>query len=210
MMERNSETIRKGSLKKEQVFIVAALAAGTVLLCYFLNAIWIERYYLKNKQNTLREGFFVIDEASRNQLLHSHIFDVTFANLCANGNITVLIISSDGTVVRSSANDTQMLWLEFMNVLFGAGSNDSVVLEQKDNYNILRHKDVRLNSEFLVLYGTLSDGNLILMRSALESIRESAAISNRFLAFAGIFAVLISTVVIFFVSQNISSTFMLL
>lgn len=203
MMERNDETIKKSSLTKEQVFIVAVLAAGTVLLCYFFNAVLIERYYLKNKQNTLLEGFYVIDEASRNNLLHSHIFDVTFANLCANGNITVLIISSDQTVVRSSANDTQMLWIEFMNVLFGASRGDSVVLEQEDNYNILRHKDVRLDSEFLVLYGTLSNGNLILMRSALESIRESAAISNRFLAFAGSFAVLISTIIISFVSKSI-------
>lgn len=205
MMERNCETIKKGSLTKELVLIIAALVAGTVLLCYFLNAALIERYYLKNKQNTLSEGFSVIDEASRQNLLQSHTFDVTFDNLCANGNITVLIISSDQTVVRSSANDTQMIWIEFMNILFGSNRGDSVDLEQKDNYKILRHRDIRLNSEYLVLYGTLSNGNLILMRSALESIRESAVISNRFLAFAGVLAVVVSCIVTFFVSKSITN-----
>ena len=197
--------IKNGSLAKELVMIIVALVTGTILLCYFFNVTLIERYYLKNKQDTLLEGFSIIDEASRQNLLQSHRFDVVFDNLCANGNITVLIINSDQTVVRSSANDIEKIWIEFMNILFGTQRGDSIILEQKDNYNILRHKDVRLNSEYLVLYGTLSNGNLILMRSALDSIRESAAISNRFLAFAGVLALIISTVITFFISKSIAN-----
>lgn len=204
-MEKNCEMIKKGSLTKELVFIIVALVAGTILLCYFLNATFIEKYYLKNKQTTLVEGFEVIDDASADGELNSPSFDVTFDNLCANGNITVLIINSDQTIVRSSANDTQVILMEFMNILFATNRQDTMVLEQKDNYNILRQRDVRLNSEYLVLYGTLENGNLILMRSALESIRESAAISNRFLATAGILAVIISTIITFFVSKSITN-----
>lgn len=204
-MEENHEIIKKGSLTRELVFIIVALVAGTILLCYFLNATLIEKYYLENKQTTLLEGFEVIDDASRRGTLHSPDFDITFDNLCANGNITVLIINSNQTVIRSSANDVQVILAEFMNILFGANPENSVMLEQKDNYNILRHRDVRLNSEYLVLYGTLQNGNLILMRSALESIRESADISNRFLAIVGIFAVIISTIITFFVSKSITN-----
>ena len=36
----------KGSLTKELVFIIVALVAGTILLCYFLNATLIEKYYI--------------------------------------------------------------------------------------------------------------------------------------------------------------------
>lgn len=205
MMEKNCEMIKKGSLTKELVFIIVALVSGTILLCYFLNATFIEKYYLQNKQTTLLEGFTVMDEASAKGMLNSPAFDVTFDNLCANGNITVLIINSDQTIVRSSANDTQVILMEFMNILFDANPENSMILEQRDNYNILRQRDVRLNSEYLVLYGTLQNGNLILMRSALESIRESAAISNRFLAIAGILAVVISTIITFFVSKSITN-----
>ena len=45
---------------------------------------------------------------------------------------------------------------------------------QSDNYIIQKQTDTRLDSEFLVLYGTLSNGNLILMRTALESIRKAS------------------------------------
>ena len=205
MMEKNRENRKKGSLTKELVFIIVALVAGTILLCYFLNATFIEKFYLKNKQTTLLEGFTTIDTASGNGVLNSPEFDVTFDNLCANGNINVLIINSDQTIVRSSANDSQVILKEFMNILFDANPGNSQILEQADSYNILKQRDVRLNSEYLVLYGTLQNGNLILMRTALESIRESAAVSNRFLAIVGVLAVIISTIITFFVSKSITN-----
>lgn len=204
-MDKNEEFIKKGSLTKELVCIIVALVAGTILLCYFLNTTFIEKFYVLNKQETLLESFMVIDEASETGRLHAREFDITFDNLCANGNLNVLIISSDQTIVRSSANDNQMMLMEFMNILFGVNAADSVLLDQADNYNILRQRDVRLNSEYIILYGTLANGNLILMRSALESIRESAAISNRFLAIAGVLAVIISAVITVFVSKGITT-----
>ena len=204
-MDKNETVIKKGSLTRELVCIIVALVAGTILLCYFLNTTFIEKFYVLNKQETLLESFTVIDEASQNGRLHAREFDITFDNLCANGNLNVLIISSDQTIVRSSANDNQMMLMEFMNILFGAHATDSVLLEHEDNYNILRQRDVRLNSEYIILYGTLANGNLILMRSALESIRESAAISNRFLAIAGVLAVIISAIITVFVSRGITT-----
>lgn len=196
---------KRGSLTKELLFIIVALVAGTILLCYFLNATLIERYYIANKQRTLSDGFEVIDEACASGTLHTPSFDITFDNICANGNINILIINSDQTIIRSSANDTRMMLMEFTNILFGANSKNSIVLVRQNNYNILRQRDARLNSEYLVLYGTLQNGNLVLMRSALASIRESAEVSNRFLAIAGIFAVVISSVITYFVSKGITN-----
>lgn len=204
-MGKNGDLTKNGSLTKELVFIIVALVAGTILLCYILNVTLIERYYISNKQNTLLEGFEVIDEACVKGEVNAPSFDVTFDNLCANGNINVLIINSDQTIVRSSANDARVMLMEFMNILFGASPENSVVLERQNNYNIIRQRDSRLNSEYLVLYGSLSNGNLILMRSALASIRESADISNRFLALAGIFAVIVSTIITLFVSRGITN-----
>jgi hypothetical protein len=43
------------------------------------------------------------------------------------------------------------------------------------------------------------------MRSALASIKESANISNRFLAIVGVIAVIISTIITFFVSKRITN-----
>jgi two-component system, OmpR family, sensor histidine kinase VanS len=160
-----------GSLTHQLILISICLVTGTLLLCWFINTVFLEPYYVVNKQNTLLSGFETINEASENGSLDDSSFDVTFDNLCANGNITVMIISSDRTIVRSSVNDTQKMMLEFMNIIFGEKQNEVTVLMQSDNYIIQKQTDARLDSEYLVLYGTLSNGNLILMRTALESIR---------------------------------------
>ena len=207
MKSRKKEFKRKyfGSLTHQLILISICLVTGTLLLCWFINTVFLEPYYVINKQNTLLSGFETIDEASEAGTLDDSSFDVTFDNLCANGNITVMIISSDRTIVRSSVNDTQKMMLEFMNIIFGEKQNEVTVMMQSDNYIIQKQTDTRLDSEFLVLYGTLSNGNLILMRTAVESIRESAKISNQFLVYVGVLAIAISAIVTVFVSKRITT-----
>ena len=55
-----------------------------------------------------------------------------------------------------------------------------------------------------MLWGRLADGSTVLMRSALESIRESASITNKFFELVGIFSVLVCLIIIIFVSKTIS------
>lgn len=195
----------KASLTKEIAAIILGLVAGTVFLCWLLNTVFLERFYVNNKQHGLEDGFVVIDAASASGELERSAFDVTFDNLCANGNITILIISSDRTVVRSSVGDPQMILIEFMDIIFGGQNETVTVLAQEDNYVIQRRTDVRLDSEYLVLSGTLSDGNMILMRTALESIRESVKVSNEFLLYIGILAIAVSAIVVIFVSRRVTN-----
>ncbi len=196
---------KKGSLTRELVIILVGLVAGTIILCWFINTTFLEKYYMLHKQDSLIDGYDVINYASETGELNSSGFDVTFDNLCANGNIAVMIISSDRTIVRSSVNDNQVILMEFMNILFGSDGSQTEILKKADNYVIQKQTDTRLSSEYMVLYGTLSNGNLILMRTAVESIRESAKISNRFLIYVGMLAIVISAVGTVFVSRRITT-----
>lgn len=210
-MQKNSKYSRRynnrknGSLTTEMAVIIIGLVIGTVVLCWFLNTTFLEKYYTYNKQMTLMNGFHTINEASQNGELASAEFDITFDNLCANGNITIMVISSDRTIIRSSVNDNQTVLMEFLNILFGINQRDVSILKEEENVVIQKQKDTRLDSEYIVLYGTLSNGNLILMRSALESIRESAEISNKFLAYIGVLASIVSAIVVIFVSKGITT-----
>lgn len=196
---------RKSSLTHEITMILVGLVAGTIMLCWFINTSFLGRYYMLHKQDTLLAGFHIIDEASVTGELTASSFDVTFDNLCANGNITVMVISSNRAIVRSSANDNQAILMEFMNILFGNDKNQREILQKSDNYVIQKQMDTRLASEYMVLYGTLSNGNLILMRTAVESIRESSNISNQFLIYVGVLAIFISAIVTIFLSKGITT-----
>lgn len=196
---------KSGSLTRKLAAIIVGLVAVIIVICWFLNTTFLGKYYMYQKEDTLLEGFHVIDQASETGELTSDKFDVTFDNLCANGNISIMVISSNRNIVRSSVNDNQVILMEFMNVLFGSDQSESEVLKKAENYVIQRKTDNRLDSEYLVLYGTLQNGNLILMRTALESIRESAKISNQFLVYVGLLGIILGAIAAVLISRGIST-----
>ena len=142
---------KEGGLTREIAGIIIGLVAGTVALCWVLNTVFLERYYVMNKENVLLSGFTTIDAASEDGSLDDSSFDVTFDNLCANGNITVMVISPDRTIVRSSVNDTQRMLIEFTDIIFGGTQNETTVLAQAEDYVIQRRTDTRLDAEYLVI-----------------------------------------------------------
>ena len=194
--------MKKHSLTRQITSIVSILVAGAILLCWVLNTTLLPRYYMHNKKHVLMENYETISNASEQDKLESDEFTVTFDNLCSNGNIMTLILQPDGKVLRSSVNDLDALRGELWNVLLH--TDDMEVLYSNDQYQLLRKNDTRLDSEYLVLVGVLENGDMILMRTAVESIRESAAISNRFLLFVGAAAIVSSLLVAFFTTRHIT------
>lgn len=194
--------MKKHSLTRQITSIVSILVAGAILLCWVLNTTLLPRYYMHNKKHVLMENYETISNASEQDKLESDEFTVTFDNLCSNGNIMTLILQPDGIVLRSSVNDLDALRGELWNVLLH--TDDMEVLYSNDQYQLLRKNDTRLDSEYLVLVGVLENGDMILMRTAVESIRESAAISNRFLLFVGAAAIVSSLLVAFFTTRHIT------
>ena len=194
--------MKKHSLTRQVTSIVSLLVAGAILLCWVLNTTLLPRYYMHNKKNLLMENYQTVSNASAQDQLESDEFAVTFDNMCSNGNIMALILQQDGKVLRSSVNDMDALRSEFWDVLLHADNME--VLYSNKQYQLLRKTDTRLDSEYLVLVGVLENGDMILMRTAVESIRESAAISNRFLLFVGAAAIVSSLLVAFFTTRHIT------
>lgn len=192
----------KHSLTKQITSIVCLLVAGAIVLCWVLNSTLLENYYIMNKKKALLENFEAISQASANDILETKEFKVTFDNMSSNGNIMIMILSSDGKIVQSSVNDWETLRDEFRNILFGTAQAELLV--NKGDCQLLKKTDTRLKSEYLILVGFLDNGDMILMRTALESIRESAMISNRFLLIVGLLAIFAALIVGFFVTRRIT------
>mgnify|MGYP000917592025 CR=1 FL=1 len=81
---------------------------------------------------------------------------------------------------------------------------ESAVIEQAENYVVKNAMDPRTQTEYLEMWGVLDNGNLFLLRTPKEGIRDSVRIANRFLAYVGIFAAVASGIIIWFVSRKIT------
>lgn len=195
---------KRKSLSVQLIITMIGLVFGTIALCWLLNNTFLERYYMLNKQKELSDGYKTINEAADNGELESEKFDIPFEKMCANGNIIIIVIGQDRTVIRSSTNNAQLFQMQVNDMMYGVEQRKSETLESNDDYVIERQTDNRMESEYLALWGKLNDGSVIYMKTALESIRESAQITNTFFKYIGLIAAAISIAVIIVVSKSIS------
>ena len=196
---------KKYSITRNIAYTMIGMVTGTVLLCWFLNSTFLESFYTVNKENALLEGFHTIDKAVINDTFESDEFDIAFERICSNGNISILVLSPDAQVLRSSAGNSEKLKNQFYGALYeSSNKHASEVIKTTDNYIIEKQQDSRLEADYLVLWGTLEDGNLVLMRTALASIKESVMIANEFLAYVAVMATVCCAILAIFVSRRIT------
>jgi len=199
---------KKVSLSIKLTITMLLLLAGILGLCWLLNHTFLERFYMYEKQNTLLETYSVLVNASEEGVLGADVFDVTFENLCANKNLNILVVDKEARVVRSSMAAQSMLFMQLEDMLMGGLNNSfsqSQVLVSTEEYLIMRQHEPRLEADYLVFWGEVDEnGSFVYMRSALESIRESAKITNQFFVWVGLFGMLAGSIVVFFVCRTIS------
>ncbi len=194
---------KRAPLTIQLIVNMVSLVAGTILLCAFINSTCLERFYVYKKENSIIDGFKIINKAANNNYLSSSKFDIKFESICANKNLTIAIVGSDKTTIRSSSTNEPYIFMQINDMIYGDDDN-AVVLKKEKNYVLQKRFDDRMNAYFLTLYGKLGDGSTIFMRTPLESIRESAQLTNFFFECVGGLAVIGSAIVIIFVSRRIS------
>ena len=72
----------KHSIRTQFAFIFIALLTGTVGLCWFVNSMFLQKYYQKNKQEIIEESYERLNELFDTQDSESDEFNVEFAKIC--------------------------------------------------------------------------------------------------------------------------------
>lgn len=85
---------------------------------------------------------------------------------------------------------------------FGEEVREKKLESENENYSIFSLYDARMQSQYIELVGFLSNGDIILMRSNVESMQESIKVANKFLLYAGMGSALLISLLMFFVSHR--------
>lgn len=193
------------SITRKITAIMISIVAGTVLLCWFINTTLLESYYIEHKQKALLDTFDMVYKESEKGRTDEDEFQIKLDTKCSNSDISYMIISSDHTIIQSSVGDDERLLFQFLKLIFHTDSGNTQVMKNTQEYMVEKTKDSRLNTDYLVLWGSLQNGNMILMRTAVESIKESVDIANRFLAYVGVIMVVLCAVIIYAVTKKITN-----
>lgn len=192
----------KYSIRKQFALIFIGLMAGTILLCWFINSAFLEEYYIRSKAAVIHKAYATIDSAANSATYGTEEFAEELNEICNVANITMCIMDDNSRTIYFSANGGKELESQLISYIFGLQQKPLRVIEQGEDYTIqlipFRH------NEYLMMFGRLSEGISFILRTPVESIRESVAVANRFFAYAGIVGTVTGAVIIWIVSGRIA------
>lgn len=191
----------KYSMKRQFAVVFLALITGTILLCLILNTTLLGKYYINKKQNALVRAYNSINEASSAGDITTDTYDIELQKIREKYNIHVLVVDGESEAVKFSMNNPEIVLKQLFDHIF-LGVDEEKLLLSTDDYKMQVVTDDRTQTEYIEMWGMLDNGYLFMLRSALEGIQESVSISNRFLTYVGFAAVLISALLVFWLSNR--------
>ncbi len=199
----------KKSIKVRLTAAYVTIMCLSFLVILFLNSSFLEEYYLAKKTDSLEYVQERLDEASKvndNGNYASLENDYDFHNYCSEKNISVIIINRDSSqIVYSNSRDPKSMYAQ---ALFGTmtefmqGTHE--IIKQGDNYILEKSVDNGRFTDSLNMVGTLKNMNSFLVTTPIQSMKDSAQISNLFYLYVGIGTVLVSSLIIWFISRKIT------
>lgn len=151
------------------------------------------------KEQMYDEISLALERMGSNKNMSIYVFDI-YSTYGSN----ILLLAPNASYPRMTEREEQLL-KERISKYYTNDSIDSKgkeLLKTSKQYNIYRVYDTRMESNYIELFGRLDMGSTIYIRTNLESMQESVAISNKFLGYVGLISVLIGTFIMFFISRT--------
>ena len=206
--------------------IFVGLMMAMIAVIWGINKWYLEEYYIKEKVASIEaaydafnwqleanaeQGISIQEAMKREQDADGNIkegnLQKLFRDFSDKANVSMLMIdnSADSSAVYSTARDAKFLRDRMERYIFGKNHMDVKVLEENEAYTLQVTFDPWRDGSYLESWGFFSDNSTaFIMSTPLSSISESTMLSNRFLAYVGIFAVLIGGIVVYFVAGRLT------
>ena len=83
------------SIKRQLALIFIGLMAGTILLCWLMNNLFLEKYYIRSKTEVIYEAYETIRQAANSDTYNTEDFHKELNNVCNIYNITVYVMDDN-------------------------------------------------------------------------------------------------------------------
>ncbi len=193
----------KKSINREYTVIFGLLLSLCILLISVVNLLTLQSAYMYNKQKVLLSCFSDIDKAAESGEISSAKFDESLKEMSVINNIEVLVIDSDKKLIKSTDPDATLMSKRLLEFVFGGDKNIEPIYEN-GRIVIQQTMDPRTRIDYLELWGTLSNSNLILLRTPVQSMREASVLANTIFIRFGIIAIIAGIILVYFATKKIT------
>lgn len=206
------------SIKTKLFVAITGLTVFYVLLSWILNGQFLEDYYYFNKKNSLIETYKQINAIYKRTDDNESLSDedlLKLQRLEHTKGFVIFIFNKDFDVVYNSfskqvyffpgkfSNITKKSYGRLINEYFLKSRINDIT---KKGYAIENAREYRLNADYLTLYAALSNGNYLLLGTAVEPMVESVNIANNFFIIIGIITIIIGCIIILFLSRRFTKS----
>ena len=193
----------RNALKSVRVKLFMTLSIVVLLIILFLilvNNFVFGQFYLYSKTKALKYAHKVINEyynENQNLDIESELEKIAIQN-----NFDILIKNNKNVNIYTSNKDFYSTLGQMNEMTSNMFPNVEEIIEQNDKYTIKRLKDNKNQITYIVLSSILDNGYLLYIRIPITSIQESVKISNNFLYLMAGITILVSAVVVSYVSRK--------
>ena len=191
------------SIKTQMITSFVGLLICLVVTLMFINGKFLEPYYISKKESRFIELYEKLNDVSNEDKWDSTKKNNSLIHFAEKNNISYLVIEKDNDV-HTNVHDKNMLKNQMMGYFLNQAQKESRILDSTEVYQINQSWDPWNQNYYVDMWGSLDDGSQFLLRSPVESMRESAAISNRFLLYIGSILMVVSILLIWYFAKRIT------
>ena len=196
----------KHSIKRQMMTAFAGLILIMIFIFFVTNGIFLEKYYVSNKETEFKKVYEKLAEGVRDGSLLHETPEGELSKLAEKNNIAIVVIDREYNKVYMNARDLQMMVNQLLGYLYN--KNTQEILERTDEYSLSKSMDPRNQTEYIEMWGSFENGDIFIMRSPLESIRAAVDKFNYFSVVVGVIAVALSLVLAWYFSRRLTGPVM--
>ena len=186
------------------IAIFVGLIGCVLLALLVINMNFLEPYYISNQKTEFVNMYISLRDAMESGTIEQQDKAEELWHMAEKNNMSYLIVDEENSRMLTNVHDMDMLQKQLAGYLLNQAQKHSRLLASTDEYQLTRSRSPWNKEEYIEMWGEFADGSIFLIRSPIESIRESASLSNQFLVIIGCFMILICTVLIWYFSKRLT------
>lgn len=201
----------KHSIKFKLMIVLFTMLSFTMLLCFVINLTFLEKYYEKYKIDKLGETYTNVYKTYKEEDIED--LTLVYEQFSSKQNVSMYIFNSFeytyGILLEvrfpTKMTERQNEYLRDSVARYMDKSNSKEGISElvsNSKYTIYKRYDTRLEVNYIELYGKLSGGDYIFIRSNYDNIKESVEVSNLFFIYAGIFSLILGIFIMYIVGES--------
>ena len=194
----------KKAFKSVRVKLVVTLSIMILLIILFLvivNNIIFGQFYIYKKTKALKEVYDIVNNYYKNS--QEEDLTLKLEKIAIQNNFDIVIKNEQNVNVYTSNKDFFSTFgqMNEMTNRFNTESGGEIIEENK-KFTIKKMQDNKNGVNYILLSATIDNGYLLYVRIPITSIQESVKISNNFLYLMAGFTILISAIIVSYVTRK--------